>query len=139
MFVRIFALAKEFGLDPRDLIDVCHQLGIHVKSSALAKITDEERDRVRRHLAQGNGAGRRTPSDTASANPSAGLPAIPSTNRPDKQQVLRWKETIIDWCSDAGLHDLDVTVAVDRILVDMCVEKPMIVIGRKGKSMRGSR
>jgi len=44
--VRVFALAKELGLDSKDLIQHCNDLGIPVKSSALASITPEERDKV---------------------------------------------------------------------------------------------
>jgi translation initiation factor IF-2 len=44
--VRVFALAKELGIDSKDLIQYCSDVGIQVKSSALASITPEERDRV---------------------------------------------------------------------------------------------
>ncbi len=46
MKVRVFALAKELGLDSKELIQHCNDLGIPVKSSALASITPEERDKV---------------------------------------------------------------------------------------------
>lgn len=46
MKIRVFALAKELGLDSKELIDQCNQAGIKVKSSALASITPEEKDIV---------------------------------------------------------------------------------------------
>ena len=50
MKIRIFALAKELGLDSKVLIDLCGQAGIHLKKSALASITPEERDTVVGHI-----------------------------------------------------------------------------------------
>jgi translation initiation factor IF-2 len=44
--VRVFALAKELGIDNRDVIDFCRYLGIQVKDSALAKMTPAEREKV---------------------------------------------------------------------------------------------
>jgi translation initiation factor IF-2 len=42
--IRIFALAKELGLDSKDLIQSCNDAGLDVKSSPLASISPEERD-----------------------------------------------------------------------------------------------
>ncbi len=50
MKVRIFALAKELGLDSKELIQRCSEVGVEVKNSALASITPEERDLVLGHL-----------------------------------------------------------------------------------------
>ncbi|HUG94213.1 MAG TPA: translation initiation factor IF-2 [Planctomycetaceae bacterium] len=52
MKIRVFALAKELGLDSKELIEYCNQAGIQVKSSALASISPEERDTVLRHIEQ---------------------------------------------------------------------------------------
>ena len=46
MKIRIFALAKEMGMANKELIELCARAGIQVKSSALASITEEERDTV---------------------------------------------------------------------------------------------
>ena len=46
MKIRIFALAKQLGLDNKVLIDLCGQAGIDIKNSALASITEAERDTV---------------------------------------------------------------------------------------------
>lgn len=46
MKIRIFALAKELGLDSKELIEYAAQAGVEVKNSALASISPEERDLV---------------------------------------------------------------------------------------------
>lgn len=46
MKIRIFALAKELGMDSKVLIDECNKAGVKLKNSALASITPEERDIV---------------------------------------------------------------------------------------------
>lgn len=46
MKIRIFALAKELGMDSKVLIDECNKAGVKLKNSALASITPEERDVV---------------------------------------------------------------------------------------------
>ena len=46
MKIRIFALAKELGLDSKDLIEIGSRAGIQIKNSALASITPEERDTI---------------------------------------------------------------------------------------------
>ncbi|RLS58259.1 MAG: translation initiation factor IF-2 [Planctomycetota bacterium] len=50
MKIRIFALAKELNLDSKDLIQACTEVGLNVKSSPLASISPEERDRVLAHM-----------------------------------------------------------------------------------------
>ncbi|MEW4488788.1 translation initiation factor IF-2 [Thalassoglobus sp. JC818] len=50
MKIRIFALAKELGLDSKDLIQHCNDAGLNVKSSALASISPDERDLVLNYL-----------------------------------------------------------------------------------------
>ncbi|MCA9026043.1 MAG: translation initiation factor IF-2 [Planctomycetaceae bacterium] len=52
MKVRIFALAKDLGLDSKELIQHCNDAGIAVKNSALASISPEERDLVLDHMKQ---------------------------------------------------------------------------------------
>lgn len=55
MKIRIFALAKELGLDSKVLIDLCNEAGLNIKASALASITPEEKDMVLK-LLDGKGA-----------------------------------------------------------------------------------
>lgn len=44
--IRIFALAKELGIDSKELIEFCNQAGVKAKNSALASISPEQRDTV---------------------------------------------------------------------------------------------
>jgi len=54
--IRIFTLAKELQLDSKILIGYCQKVGIHLKDSPLASISEEERDRVLEYMRQ-QGAG----------------------------------------------------------------------------------
>jgi translation initiation factor IF-2 len=48
--VRIYSLAKDLGLDSKELVDLCARIGIQGKGSALASLEDEEILRIKRHL-----------------------------------------------------------------------------------------
>ncbi|MEX1229299.1 MAG: translation initiation factor IF-2 [Planctomycetaceae bacterium] len=48
--IRLFALAKELEIDSKLLIKYCNDAGIHVKASALASISPEEKDVVLKYL-----------------------------------------------------------------------------------------
>ena len=50
MKIRIFALAKELGIDSKDLIQHCNDAGLAIKASPLASVSPEERDMVLEHL-----------------------------------------------------------------------------------------
>jgi translation initiation factor IF-2 len=54
--IRIYSLAKELGIENKDLVDICAKVGIHGKGSALASLTDEEVDKVKSHLSGGGKA-----------------------------------------------------------------------------------
>ncbi|MCA9058795.1 MAG: translation initiation factor IF-2 N-terminal domain-containing protein, partial [Planctomycetaceae bacterium] len=45
MKIRIFALARDLGLDSKVLIDICEKAGVQLRN-ALATITEEERDQI---------------------------------------------------------------------------------------------
>jgi translation initiation factor IF-2 len=53
--IRIFALAKELGMDSKDLIERCSEAGISVKNSALASISPAEKDALMAHLEGSSG------------------------------------------------------------------------------------
>jgi translation initiation factor IF-2 len=74
--IRIFALAKELGLDSKDLIQHCIDAGLDVKSSPLASISPAERDLLMDHL---KSAG-------AQANPTA---AAADTKAPVREAPTR--------------------------------------------------
>lgn len=86
--VRIYELSKELNLDNRDILAVCDQLNINVKSHS-STISDAEAARIR------SAAEKYTPSQAAPAKPhSSGhtpsSPARPSAPQPPvkKQQIL---------------------------------------------------
>ena len=57
MKIRIFTLAKELNMDSKILIGYCQKLGMTIKDSPLASISEEERDHVLAFIKQSQGAG----------------------------------------------------------------------------------
>jgi translation initiation factor IF-2 len=55
--VRIYALAKELGIDSKECVDLCAKAGVSGKGSALASLTDDEESKVRSHIAGGGAKG----------------------------------------------------------------------------------
>ena len=55
MKIRIFALARDLGLDSKVLIDLCEQAGVKLRN-ALATISEEERDTVVAYIRSKGGA-----------------------------------------------------------------------------------
>lgn len=47
---RIYALAKELGLDSKDLVEVCTKAGVTGKGSALASLSSDEVDKIKSYL-----------------------------------------------------------------------------------------
>ncbi len=54
MKVRIFALAKELGMDSKELFEHAAEAGVKVKNNALASVSEAERDVILSHI---NGGG----------------------------------------------------------------------------------
>ncbi len=52
MAVRIYSLAKDLGLDSKELVDLCARIGILNKGSALASLEDDEIAKIRNYLAE---------------------------------------------------------------------------------------
>jgi len=50
--IRIYTLAKQLKIENKSLVDICTQIGITGKGSALASLSDEEVARVKAHLEQ---------------------------------------------------------------------------------------
>ena len=57
MKIRIFTLAKELNIENKVLIGYCQKLGMNVKDSALASISEEERDRLLAFIKEGAASG----------------------------------------------------------------------------------
>ncbi len=69
--IRLFALAKELGIDSKDLIEHCNSAGIKVKNSPLASISPEERDLVLGHLKKSGSTDATAPPEEAQMTPFA--------------------------------------------------------------------
>ena len=52
MAVRIYSLAKDLGVDSKELVDMCARIGIQGKGSALASLEDDEIAKIKNHLAE---------------------------------------------------------------------------------------
>ena len=66
---RIYALAKELKLDPKDLVEICNRAGIPAKGSPLASLEDDEVVKLKAYLAQ----------PTTSSRSGIGAPIPPSS------------------------------------------------------------
>ncbi len=86
MAVRIYSLAKEMGLDSKELVDLCTRIGILNKGSALASLEDEEVSRVRKHVAT-QAAGAATAAAPAKAVASSAATAAPVALAPERPSV----------------------------------------------------
>ena len=53
MPVRIYALAKDLGIDNAQLLDICQSVGISGKGSALASLDDDETARIKEFMSGG--------------------------------------------------------------------------------------
>lgn len=82
MKIRIFTLANELNMDSKILISHCQKLGMAVKDSPLASITEEEKERVLAFMKQGAGGEGAAKSETLAptrepVRPAAGkIPSI---------------------------------------------------------------
>ncbi|MCY3008141.1 MAG: translation initiation factor IF-2 [Planctomycetota bacterium] len=52
MAVRIYSLAKDLGIDSKELVDLCARIGIQGKGSALASLENDEIAKIKNHLAE---------------------------------------------------------------------------------------
>jgi translation initiation factor IF-2 len=50
--VRIYSLAKDLGIDSKELVDLCARIGIQGKGSALASLENDEIAKIKSHLAE---------------------------------------------------------------------------------------
>jgi len=87
--IRIYTLAKDLGIENKQLVDICAKLGIHGKGSALASLTDEEAVKVKGHIAAASRPAepqapvRPAPAPIRSAPPILKSPSKPIPTRPE--------------------------------------------------------
>jgi len=72
--VRIYSLAKDLGMDSKELVDLCTRIGIQGKGSALASLEDEEIARIKRHIEE-------------KAAPAASSPAAAQVVKPVREPI----------------------------------------------------
>ncbi len=81
MKIRIFKLAKELGLDHKELVAICGEVGVAVKSSPLASITPEQKDLVTEHL--------KTRSSSSAPESEESSPSVAPVRDPDESASSR--------------------------------------------------
>ncbi len=89
--IRIYAFAKKLGLDNKQLLDICDQVGIKGKGSALASLEEEEVAKVHQYIDTGG-------SESADQDAEADAPAAPQRN---EQANLRQSSEVVDLDSHA--------------------------------------
>jgi len=72
--IRIFALARDLGLDSKVLIDLCEQAGVKLRN-ALATLSEEERDKVVAYI-KGKGTTIISNAPAAELTPSRDVPLV---------------------------------------------------------------
>ena len=80
MPTRIYAFAKELGLDNKDLLDICEKANIKGKGSALASLDDDEMTIIRSFL-----AGSASASEPEAQVPDVGVPVRPKPANRDRK------------------------------------------------------
>ncbi|MCY2968057.1 MAG: translation initiation factor IF-2 [Planctomycetota bacterium] len=96
MKIRIFTLAKELQLDSKVLIGYCQKVGIHLKDSPLASISEEEKVRVldfmRTQGGEGSEAARPATASTPTREPARPTGTKVPTLRPTAKAAEREAE-----------------------------------------------
>ncbi|MEM9411161.1 MAG: translation initiation factor IF-2 [Planctomycetota bacterium] len=100
--VRIYAFAKELGLDNKQLLDICESCGIKGKGSALASLDDDEIAKIKKHMTEGSSVA------TATEPPPEKPAPIREAPLPPKQPAAPMrKDSILNRKPDAGVRDLN--------------------------------
>ncbi len=99
--VRIYALAKELGLDNKALLDVCDKVGIKGKGSALASLEDDEVGKIKQFLENGEQTKAKSPASSQATTAELAapvrddiLPSRPAGVRDLNQRAKRSAERI---------------------------------------------
>lgn len=109
MKIRIFALAKELGLDSKILIDLANEAGVSIKNSALASVSPAERDTILQHI-----EGKKSSENVATTHSSE--PAAPLR---EAQAGTSRKIRAINTASNAGSNQTTVIDSPDQETADV--------------------
>ena len=77
--VRIYAFAKELGLDNKQLLDICESCGIKGKGSALASLDDNEVAQIKSHMSGGDSSAEKKAPEVDTKTPIRDVPPPPTT------------------------------------------------------------
>jgi translation initiation factor IF-2 len=86
--VRIYSLAKDLKVDSKELVDICTQIGIGGKGSALASLSDDEVVKIQDYFKGGAGA-------KAAARGGAGTATMAPPERPRERTPAGGKMPVI--------------------------------------------
>jgi translation initiation factor IF-2 len=86
--VRIYALAKELKVDSKELVDICTQIGIRGKGSALASLSEDEVLKLRDHF-KGPAAGGAPQAAPATTGAPTSRPGPATPQRPPERIPAR--------------------------------------------------
>ncbi len=121
MKIRLFALAKELGMETKELIQHCNDAGVEVKSSMLASVTPEQRDQVVAHI-QSLGSG---------ARPSSNEPPVPTREvLADRNKKIRdiptSRRTAAPETVDVGEAEAEAELAAERQEAEPAIQEPVV-------------
>ena len=98
MPVRIYELAREFGLPNKEVVEVCRKAGLDVKSHS-STIEEYEADMVRRQLSNLAGVGVETEEEESPAKPAAPVapppPPVPQLSPEEQLARARSKQVAL--------------------------------------------
>ncbi|WP_171189595.1 translation initiation factor IF-2 N-terminal domain-containing protein, partial [Alienimonas chondri] len=92
MKVRIFALAKELGMDSKELFEHAAEAGVKVKNNALASVSEAERDVILAHIGGESGGGKAAKKaakkDAEKSKPAPAAPVRPQRTTETKVRTV---------------------------------------------------
>ena len=124
MPTRIYAFAKELGLDNKALLDICEKASIKGKGSALASLDDTEISQIKAFMAGGSNTAE------APAEPETGAPVRPRSLGTKKKigeitaPVREAEDDEIEVSPAEVADEVEVTAEVDSVAETAAVETP---------------
>lgn len=88
MPARIYSVAKDKGIDSKEMVEICAKAGVTGKGSALASLTDEEVAKVEEYLARSAAKPSKPSIAAATSKAGAATLAPPEPPRPQRPQYI---------------------------------------------------
>ncbi len=133
MPVRIYAFAKELGLDNKQLLDICEKANIKGKGSALASLDDDEVVAIKEFMAGGSAPPEPVAETGAPVRPAPFRPAptkkkIGEIVAPQTKQAVEEDLVVEESVEDQVVEDVEVTteepVAEEVVATEVVAEAP---------------